>query len=419
MKRFHSHSSLFFLFFFLLCSLPSVGQTRAFDSRVQSLLVTPTGTEQLRLYPYYRINSGEGVQISFDLMGDESMTLGYRLQHCGHDWQASPISPADAVSGFLENEFDPPAVSRATLVNYVHYELSLPNANCTPKLSGNYLLTVFDVYDPDEILLTAAFRVVAPLASLKGGQTSVTYEDVHGRHQQVNVEADLKGLRILSPSEELTLVVGQNGRESGMLSLTRPSSIAGNIITYDQHAGALFPATNVYRKAEMLSDSYNGMGVYRSYSRNGHYVMELYPDKNRARLPYQFEQNNFGRRIIRSTDSPNGATEGDYYEVIFSFESEKLPGQVLLSGQAFDFLPISERELFYDASEQMYTRTLMMKQGYFNYLYILHHEGDSLITQTALTEGNHYETENRYTVFLYAKTPADIYESLIAVLEIK
>ena len=46
-------------------------------------------------------------------------------------------------------------------------------------------------------------------------------------------------------------------------------------------------------------------------------------------------------------------------------------------------------------------------------------EDDNLLTQTALTEGNHYETENRYTVFLYAKTPADIYESLIAVLEVK
>ena len=41
------------------------------------------------------------------------------------------------------------------------------------------------------------------------------------------------------------------------------------------------------------------------------------------------------------------------------------------------------------------------------------------LVSTALTEGNHYETENRYTVFLYAKTPADIYESLIAVLEVK
>lgn len=419
MKQFSFRLSHFFLFLSLLWSLPSVGQTRAFDSRVQSLLVTPTGTERLRLYPYYHINSGEGLRISFDLMGDESMTLGYRLQHCGHDWQASPVSPAEAVSGFLENEFDPPAVSRATLVNYVHYELSLPNANCTPKLSGNYLMTVFDVYDPDETLLTIAFRVVAPLASLKGLQTSVTYEDIHGRYQQVNVEVDLKGLRILSPSEELTLVVGQNGRESEMRSLSGPSSIAGNTIVYDQHAGALFPATNVYRKAEMLSDSYNGMGVYRSYSRNGHYVMELYPDKNRAGLPYQFEQNDFGRRIIRTTDGANSATEGDYYEVIFSFESEKLPGPVLLSGEAFDFLPMSERELFYDASEQMYTRTLMMKQGYFNYLYILQTEDDNLLTQTALTEGNHYETENRYTVFLYAKTPADIYESLIAVLEVK
>ena len=102
MKQFSFRLSHFFLFLPLLWSLPSVGQTRAFDSRVQSLLVTPTGTEQLRLYPYYHINSGEGLRISFDLMGDESMTLGYRLQHCGHDWQASPVSPAEAVSGFLE-----------------------------------------------------------------------------------------------------------------------------------------------------------------------------------------------------------------------------------------------------------------------------------------------------------------------------
>ncbi len=419
MKQLFSLFSFLCVLFSLMSTTQSVAQTQAHDSRVQSLMVTPTGTNELRLYPYYYLNSGEGVQVSFDMMGDESMTLGYKVRHSDHNWQLSPISPAEAVSGFLENEMDLPRVSRATLVNYVHYELSLPNADCTPKISGNYLLHIYNVYEPEKTLLTVAFRVVEPLVSITGESTSVTYADVHGRYQQVNVAVDLKGLRVLYPSEELTVVIGQNGREACMQSLSKPSGIAGSIITYDQHSGALFPATNIYRKAEMLSDSYNGMGVYRSYTRGGRYVMELYADKNRARLPYQYEQNNFGRRIIRSTDTSESATEGEYYEVIFSLESEELPGRVYLAGQAFDFMPMSERELHYDRAEQIYTRSLMLKQGYINYLYFLCSGDGDMLSYTAWTEGNHYETPNLYTVFLYTYAPADIYERLIGVLELK
>lgn len=54
----------------------------------------------------------------------------------------------------------------------------------------------------------------------------------------------------------------------------------------------------------------------------------------------------------------------------------------------------------YEEAAKAYTATILMKQGLYNYRYLLYdnyHPAPDL----TYTEGNHFETENNYTVIVY------------------
>lgn len=51
----------------------------------------------------------------------------------------------------------------------------------------------------------------------------------------------------------------------------------------------------------------------------------------------------------------------------------------------------------YDQENKQYYKELLLKQGFYNYMYLV--QGGS--TDPYYFEGSHYETENRYEIFVY------------------
>ena len=71
-------------------------------------------------------------------------------------------------------------------------------------------------------------------------------------------------------------------------------------------------------------------------------------------------------------------------------------------------------EMLFDAKLGMYQKTLVLKQGYYSYNYILRdsHDPNTLDDYTE-TEGNHWETENNYSIFVYYRLPGAQHDSLM------
>ncbi len=53
-----------------------------------------------------------------------------------------------------------------------------------------------------------------------------------------------------------------------------------------------------------------------------------------------------------------------------------------------------------------------MKQGFYNYSYVFVEDGKSY-KDHSLTEGNHYDTENDYAVYVYYRPFGQRYDELI------
>jgi hypothetical protein len=66
----------------------------------------------------------------------------------------------------------------------------------------------------------------------------------------------------------------------------------------------------------------------------------------------------------------------------------------------------------YNAGGRRYELSLLLKQGYYNYQYLLQASPDSPGDETMI-EGSHWETENEYSVYLYYKETGGLYERLV------
>ena len=64
-----------------------------------------------------------------------------------------------------------------------------------------------------------------------------------------------------------------------------------------------------------------------------------------------------------------------------------------------------------------YEKTLFVKQGYYNYIYVVR-DNKTGRTDESLIEGNHWETENEYTIWVYYHPAGAQYDRLVAVQDL-
>jgi hypothetical protein len=66
----------------------------------------------------------------------------------------------------------------------------------------------------------------------------------------------------------------------------------------------------------------------------------------------------------------------------------------------------------YNDSLKCYQKRILLKQGYYNYEYVLLKDNQPAASETEL-EGDHFETENSYSIFVYFRDITNNYDRLI------
>ena len=76
-----------------------------------------------------------------------------------------------------------------------------------------------------------------------------------------------------------------------------------------------------------------------------------------------------------------------------------------------------ESEMVYDTTYGVYFKSMLVKQGLHSYMYatenVLEHS-----PEFTFTEGNHWETENDYYIFIYHRSFGDLHDRLIGFKEL-
>lgn len=356
------------------------------------------------------------IVISFDELSEERRYMRYELLHCDPLWRPDDLVASEFLSGFNEGVVDDYEYSRATLVHYVNYRIVIPNDQIRITASGNYLVRVYDENDPDMTLLQARFSVCEYSAEMFPAVTSLTDIDANDSHQQVSLVADLRHLDDLSdPYSELTLVVSQNERSDNEVVLTVPQRVGGTKVFFEHLRPLIFNAGNEYRRFETVSSSYPGMGVEHIAFHSPVYHYNLAVDAPRDGHQYIYDRTQHGRFFVREYSTSRPDTEADYGLVNFTLDIDEMVGGDIfiegdITGRKFD--PASR--MVYNRATGQYEQSLLLKQGAYNYQYLFVPSG-SLSGQTGLIEGDHFQTENEYTLKLYHRPRGSRYHRLVGV----
>jgi len=206
----------------------------------------------------------------------------------------------------------------------------------------------------------------------------------------------------------------QNFRWDNKRTNIKPMFVKDNILVYDYQGPLTFDGTNEFRFFDAKSARYRSEKVQDVKLLDDGYHVYLSPDLPRAFLNYSFIQDINGKYIVKNDDMIYPHLESDYFHIHFTMpvDAPLGNGDLYIFGQLSNWQLIKDFRLEYNPELLAYQKTVKLKQGLYNYMYLWRYKNQSQ-GSTDLTEGNHANAENEYTVFVYFKDRSLFYDRLV------
>ncbi len=407
------------LFFALLLGMATYAQQNLVFATDEIRSLRLVVDEDPLLPPVIFLNGRQQLELSFDVMTHEPQRLVYHIFHCDYKWQhngSESLFESDYLTGNNGQPIDQYETSFNTTQNYTHYSLVLPNEDVRWLLSGNYCVEVFyeDDYQGEnstDPLLRAEFCVVEPGMNVRAQVSANTDIDFNSTHQQVSYDVGFGRLRVVNPEREIHTVVMQNRRSDNAVVDLQPNLRNAAGIGYSHRSELIFPATNEFHKFETIDMHRPTLNVDNLRWHAPYYHATLYA--TRREHNYTYDQDTNGGSLLRNAEYDYAQITSEYLWVHFTFLSkQELPGNPpYVCGQwtngAFD--PACQMQ--YDALAGEYRASVLLKQGYYDYQ--LRQPDANGKGSTRLADGDFYETENEYTIYVYYRAQGERYDRLV------
>jgi hypothetical protein len=380
-----------------------------YENTIQTVLLYPAagdGQDQVAAVlaaPVLPMDQPVPLILEFDELGSTFKNYRAKIFHCNADWSLSQLSDMDFLMTFNDFLLNQPTLSLNTRVPYVHYTFEVPRV----KVSGNYIVMVYREGNVKDILLTKRFliydnqvNVVARVAPSSGVNERTT-------NQQIEFSIVHPDINLINPRENVHVVVRQNYLWETAITGLRPTALWEDrrLLEY-QHFGLEnnFAGGNEFRFFDIRSIRFLGQNVRHLDITKDSNQVYLLPDKPRAREAYSQTIDFNGRYVIANYEQGSGAIEADYTHVYFTLVApQQTNGRIHIWGALTDWKATDQTAMQYNAAEGVYQGHLMLKQGYYNYQYVLEEPGGRL--NIRYLEGSHFQTENHYEVIAYYRPP--------------
>lgn len=350
--------------------------------------------------PVIELGSTERLMFSFDDLSKEQNTYTYKIIHCDPDGKPSGLSPFSYLNGFFSNPLDDYAYSYNTGTEYTRFSLLLPNEEVSMKLSGNYLLQVFNDACPDRAVISQPFSVLEPKVEISVAVVHAADPKLLYTSQQINFTVVYDGLTLYNPVKDLKVYVTQNQDPNSRRDF-QPTFVRQNQLVYGNGVDNLFNGLSPFRNFQSSSLVY-----YTQYvkdvlkSPDGRYNFILQPGTVPQRyVPLPDRDGNF---YIEAENVQNQNLEADYVGVHFAMlYPEPLPEvDVYIYGKFAEWKLLPGLKMEYDAKNKAYVGEAVLKQGYYDYMYaVVPKSGESVNLVTM--QNNFYQTPNEYEVRVY------------------
>lgn len=356
------------------------------------------------------VKLGEPLLLEFDDLSDSQEQYTYKIEHYDYNWKISNLISTQYINGYASDWIRNFESSFNTVQPYTYYKLQIPNDNTTLKLSGNYLITITN--EDDEIIFTRPFIVYQPKVTV--GVSVHKSRNISSISTKHNIEFSVNhpDLRINNPSQEIKVAVYQNHDWNTIIKNIKPQFYRGNQLLYKYSDKVSFWAGNEYLffDTKEIRNATNNIAKTRL---DGLFQTYLYTDEMRKNKPYTFYPDVNGNFVIRTIDSEITATEADYSQVHFALEAftDIEQDNIYIYGDFNDWQLNEENRMTYDKNHKLYTCTLLLKQGFYNYSYVTANDNQEINNRAI--EGSFFQTENDYSVLVYYKPIGSRYHQVI------
>lgn len=393
-------------------------RTRIHASNIKTLQINISGG-QTNL-PIINLNDDRKIEIRFDEMSHESHNYLYTVIHCNADWTASDITSNEYLEGYTNGYINEYQRSKNTTYLYTNYRLTLPNEDIRFKISGNYTILIYEEDRKEKPIAQACFSIVDPKVIIRPTLRYNTDIEMNGRYQQLDLEVLFGGYSVLDPMTEIKMTVRQNNRIDNEASNIIPNYVSNSKITYINNKSLIFEGGNEYHNFDISSFYTFGRGVDKIKYTGNSYDAFLFPDKiQTGSYLHDFDIN--GKFLINHQEAFEDIhTEADYMKVHFTLPMQYpfFDGQLYLGGEFNYNLFDSKSLLHYDRDKNAYTKTVLLKQGGYNYQYWFVPKGLNRATLQRV-EGSYWQAKNEYTVYIYHREWGGRYDKLVGVSTIE
>lgn len=379
-----------------------------YNDRIQSLTVS--GGDVWNSLPVFELGRAR-IEVSFDDMTHEYRRYAYRIEPCNADWTPNTqLFESDYMDGFTtDNVIDDVSESILTTKLYTHYRFTVSGI----KLSGNYRVTVYDNNAGDRPVCSVCIMIVEPKERSMGVSlraTTNTDESVNRFQQQVSMDVNYSGYTVTQPDRQIKTVLLQNSQWHDARVNVRPQYVMSGGLRWEHCRDYIFNGGNEYHKFEILQTDAASMGIdYISWDTVQYHA---FPYVDEPRPNYVYDEDADGGYLLRNSDNYNAETESDYMLVHFQAKCPKVTdGDVYVNGLFTNDRFLPRYKMTYDEGRGMYEAVVLLKFGYYNYQYLV--VDNSGKVSRLPSEGNFYQTENRYQALVYFRETGGRYNRLV------
>ncbi|MFO8086730.1 MAG: DUF5103 domain-containing protein [Bacteroidales bacterium] len=371
--------------------------------------------------PIIELNSPDKLFLSFDDLDGDVKSYRYEIIHCDANWNPSDLFISEYTDGFDNGLIEDYAFSFNTMEGFTHYTLRFPKAGeVTPTLSGNYILAVYESGKRDQPVLTRRFMIYESKVSIHAIVNQASDPQKQFTHHEIDFNIQPGNYYIEDPSRHLIIKVMQNQRWDTQVKNLKPKNIMPDKLDYNYEGKIVFRGLNEFRFFDTRSLRHQTPGVDRIYHDSLGNHVELEKDQINPYGSYVSVEDINGRSYIISYDvNREKELEADYAWIHFTlpYPAPLTDGSIYIMGELSDWQFQDKARMQYDARAKAYRASLYLKQGYYNYQYVFLANGADR-GDASRFEGQHYETENDYTIFVYHRAAGADYDKLIAVEKI-
>ena len=402
---------IFFYITLLFACCILTGQVEEVDPPSDIKTISFGSQKDISILPI--INLNERIYLEFDVLNNLEEDFYYVIEHFDYNWTPSRLMKSEYLDGMdnlrifnYENSFN-------TYQIYSHYRLQIPNPQTRLKVSGNYLIKIFD--ENDDLVFSRKFMIMEQQVGVGVQIKRSRNVALINEAQTVDFSIKSNNLNLNNPTETVKTVIVQNNNLKTAIYDLKPQYTLGNELVYRYNDNSLFWGGNEYLFFENKDVRMANLGIqyidlqdlYHSY---------LYTDIDRSSRKYTYNPDINGGFKITVLDRQDPSIEADYTYVHFSLLAEEFLNQSVYVYGGFNNFSISDdNKMIFNVEKGIYELSMLLKQGFYNYKYVVVDDDNTLFE--GAVSGNFDETENNYKVIVYYRDLGARYDKIIGLGE--